>query len=236
MVFTKTRVGINDGFLLDSSAFFTLINLEGSVMLSGCQKGFSLIELMIALSLGAVLCVGIFKVFHTMQILYRRQADVSVLQDDMRFISFFLSDKIHMAGNWSCLSQPHAPRSTVIRRYTSGQAYDQLGLAIKSKTDLLQLQECVRLHDQLRYLPIKLFVANTFRVTPMHKTIYAFFFKIAHHPREELITNVTDFRVRLYHLRHSKKNINAVKINYLLSSLDSVLHQRGILYVTRRNA
>lgn len=199
------------------------------------QKGFSLIELMIALSLGAILCVGILKIVNTMQFLYHRQMALVKIQDNMRFIHLFIGDKIRMAGNWSCLSQPHAPRSIVIRRYTASQAEEKLGLTIKAKTNLLQLQECVRLHDRFRYLPIKLFVANTFRVTPTHKAIYALFFKIAHHPREELITGVTEWRVQLYHVPHSTKNIRAVKINYGLSSMNA-LKQIGVLYVVRRNA
>lgn len=211
--------------------------IHGGVLLKdiGNQKGFSLIELMIALSIGALLCVGIFKIVGSMQTLYRRQSASAELQNNERFISLFLRHKIRMAGNWSCLSQKHAPRSFVIRRYTSDQAQDQLGLTIKPKTDLLLLHECVRLHDHKKYLPIEFFVANTFRVTPTHKEIDALFFKIAHHPREELMTGMTDFRVRLYHVPHSKKNMRAVRVDYLLLSTDFLLRQRGVLYVARRN-
>jgi prepilin-type N-terminal cleavage/methylation domain-containing protein len=198
------------------------------------QKGFSLIEMMIALSLSALLCAGIFNLFNTMDILYRRQIAIVTLQDNMRFLSLFLSKKIRMAGDWSCLSQAHAPRSIVILRYTADEAYDHLGLTIKSKTNLLQLQECVRLHGHKRYLPIKLFVADTFRLSKAHHKIYALFYKIAHHPREELVTNMTDFRVRVYHVAHAKKNIRAIKINYELTSY--AMDQNGVLYVARRNA
>lgn len=197
--------------------------------------GFSLIELMIALSLGALLCIGIFNLFNTAQKLHQRQMILSNAQEQMRFISQFLREKIQMAGNWSCLKQSKPPRSVVIRKYNSDDALAKLGLTIKANTDLLQLHECIRLHDKQKYLPIEFFVANTFRVDVNQKEIDALYFKIDHHPREELITDLTDFQVKLYHMPQVKKNIRAVKINYLLSSnVDKKFQQAEVLYATAR--
>ena len=198
--------------------------------------GFSLIELMLALSMGVLLCAGIFNLFMAMNTLHQRQIALSRTQEKMRFLSIFLRGKIQSAGNWSCLSQSDTPKSVVIRSYNAKQAYDKLGLTIKSKTDLLQLRECIRFHSKLRYLPMAFFVADTFRKQNQH-TVYALFYKIMHHPREELITNITSFTVRLYHLPHLKKNIRAVKIQYLLQSRYVMpFSQLGILYVARRSA
>lgn len=213
-----------------------------------------MIELIIAMALGALLCAGIFHVFDAMITLHRRQSVLSQSQDNMRFMSQYMREKIQNAGDWSCLKKSKAPRSIVIRRYNTDEAKNKLGLTIKPHTDLLQLQECVRFHDKKRYLPIQFFVANTFRVNRAHGEIDALFYKIAHHPREELITGVIGFHVRLYHMPHQKKNIRAVKINYLLSSenhalknpqtywfynntitaKDHAFYQPGILYAVRR--
>lgn len=200
-----------------------------SITSSRKYRAFSLIELMIALSLGALLCIGIFNIFATMNKLHQRQMVLSNAQEQMRFITQFLRGKIQMAGNWSCLSRSKAPRSIVIRKFNSDDALDKLGLTIKSGTDLLQLHECTRLHDKKKYLPIEFFVADAFRQDNNKKEINALFFKIDHHPREELITGMTDFQVRLYHMPHAKKNIRAVKIRYTLSS-----SQVGVLYVAIR--
>ena len=199
------------------------------------MTGFSLLELMVALSLGSLLCIGIFNIFLTIKQLHQRQLLLSTTQEKMRFISFFLREKIQMAGNWSCLSQSKEPKSIVIRSYNKKQAYKKLKLTIQSKTNLLQLHECIRMHDQFRYLPIYFFIAHTSRQKNNHH-INALFFKIGHHPKEELITNMTQFKIQLYHVTGSKKNNRAVKIHYKLQSqYDDHFSQSGILYVARRS-
>jgi len=219
--------------------------------------GFSLIELMIALSIGSLLCVGIFNLFNTMQNLHQRQMIISHEQEDSRFISLFLTEKIRMAGNWSCIAKTRKqPRSIVIRRFTKNQAENKLNIHIKSGTELLRLHECVRFKDKQHYLPLNFYIADTFRISPTGKNIMALFYQIDNHPREELITGMSYFRIRLYHARNQKNNIHAVRIDFLLSSIDDVLknqqsywfsgkwvtpknfalYQPGIIYAVRRNA
>jgi prepilin-type N-terminal cleavage/methylation domain-containing protein len=201
------------------------------------QGGFSLIELMIALSLGALLCVGIFNLFDTMQRLHKKQMMFSTAQEKMRFITQFMREKIQVAGNWSCLLQSKAPRSIVIRQFDSDDALKKLGLTIKTGTDLLQLHECVRLHDKQGYFPIEFFIADTFRADTSKKEIEALFYKVDHHPREELITGMTDFKVHIYHLSRAKEKSGAVRIDFVLSSAqDDSFSQAGVLYVARRIA
>ncbi|MCX7124756.1 MAG: prepilin-type N-terminal cleavage/methylation domain-containing protein [Gammaproteobacteria bacterium] len=217
------------------------------------QHGFSLIELMIALSIGALLCTGIFNLFSTMENLHQRQMRISHEQENSRFITDFLREKIQMAGNWSCVSSK--PKSDVVREYSVDQAKEKLDLKIKSDTKLLQLHECVRFHDKQYYLPIEFYVGDAARVTLQHNEITALFYKIANHRREELITGMTDFQVLLYPAPGHKKNIQAVRIDYVLSSIDDAvkwqrpywfdgqwitpadfaLYQPGILYVSRRD-
>jgi len=195
-------------------------------------SGFSLIELMIALSLGALLCIGVFNLFNTMLRLHEKQMVESHVQEKMRFMAQFFREKIAMAGNGSCEKNKKPPRSMVIRKYNADQALDKLGLTIKPKTDLLQLRECIRFHDRQHYLPIEFFIANTYRTNTHQKSIYALFMKINHHPREELMTDMTRLRLTVYHCTHSKKNRGAVKMKYTLASIvDSRFSQRGVLYV-----
>jgi len=210
---------------------------------------------MIALSIGSLLCVGIFNLFNTMQNLHQRQMIISHEQEDSRFISLFLTEKIQMAGNWSCIAKlKKQPRSIVIRRFTKNQADSKLNIDIKSGTELLQMHECVRFQDKKQYLPIAFYIASTFRVSSMGKHIDALFYQIDNHPREELVTGMTNFRITLYRVLHQKRNIRAVRIDFLLTSIDDVLknkqsywferkwrnpndfalYQPGILYAVRR--
>ncbi|MCX7120911.1 MAG: prepilin-type N-terminal cleavage/methylation domain-containing protein [Gammaproteobacteria bacterium] len=219
--------------------------------------GFSLIELMLALSMGSLVCIGIFNLFNIMENLHERQMSVAHEQDDSRFISQFLRKKIQMAGNESCIARSKKkPRSITIRKYTAKQAENTFNIYINKGTDLLQLRECVRFQDKQAYLPILFYVANTFRTAFSGEKINALFYQIDDHPREELITGMSYFKIRLYHVKKNKRNIRAVRIDFLLSSIDTILknkqsywfdgkwlapkdralYQSGILYAARRNA
>jgi prepilin-type N-terminal cleavage/methylation domain-containing protein len=218
------------------------------------QRGFSFLELMIALSLGSLLCVGVFHVFFAMNRLHQRQVARATLQENTLFLTQFLRNKIQSAGDNACTKK--ISRSIVIQKLTVNQALNRLGLMIAPKTNLLWLRECARLYDHQRYRSLYFFVASTGRQTSNGQPIVALFYKIAHHPREELVTGVTHFLLRVYHVPHSKKNIKAVAIYYVLSSENNMLrhpqtysfnnkvvtarnhalHQPGVLYAARRNA
>lgn len=206
------------------------------------HAGFSLLELMLALSLGAMLCIGVFHIFITTQQLTLRQKALSNAQQEIRFVTEFLRQKIQASGDWSCSKKNPGSKSIPARGFNSDDAYDKLGLTIKSGTDLLQLHECVRMHNHFHYLPVDFFIANTFRVNAKNEEIDALFYKIAHHPREELITDMQDFQlrfgirdrygknIRVYHSPSSSinyKKVGAVKIHYTIGSLN----QLGSLYV-----
>lgn len=209
------------------------------------SRGFSLLELLIAISLGTFICIGVFNLYLSLNRLSQRQNAISNFAQNTRFLADFLKNKINQAGDWSCLSRSPGSLSMPVKGYDSDQAKNKLGLTIKSGTDLLQLHECVRLHDKMQYLPVEFFVADTFRTNALNKRVDALFFKVAHHPREELITRMEKFQltfgvrdlsqhnIRAYHKASSIKNwkkVGAVKIRYTLFDDDFLLHQLGVLY------
>jgi len=214
------------------------------------QNGFGLLELMLAMSLSVLLCIGVFHIFSTLQNLHHQEMILSSIQEKTRFLSGFLREKIEMAGDWSCLSKSPGSQSLSAKGYDSDAALEKLGLSIKSKTDLLQLHECIRLYDRMQYLPVEFFVANTFRVDDQHHEIDALFFKVGHHPREELITHVDKFNILFgiesenhkniisyvdTHSTINKEPIGAIKINYHIVA-DENLSQSGVLYAAIQKA
>jgi type IV pilus assembly protein PilW len=68
-----------------------------------CQTGLSLIEIMIALLIGAFLLGGVLEVFIGSKQTYRMQGNLSRLQENGRFAIDFLAKDISMAGYWGCL-------------------------------------------------------------------------------------------------------------------------------------
>lgn len=209
------------------------------------SRGFSLLEMLIAITLGAFICAGVFNLYSSLSQLSHRQRAISNFAQNTRFIADFLRTKINQAGDWSCSSRSPGSRSLPVKGYDSDEAKNKLGLTIKSGTDLLQLHECVRLHGKMHYLPIEFFIADTYRTNIVNQKIDALFFKVAHHPREELITGMEKFQlsfgvrdksqqnIRAYHKASSIqdwKKVGAVKIRYELVDDDFSQHQLGVLY------
>lgn len=173
-------------------------------------SAFTLIELLIAISLGALLSAGIFHLCNAMMILHERQMAIAHLQEKTRALTEILRTKIQTAGDWSCVSKK--PRSIIIRRYSKTQAFKKLGIIINQNTNLLQIHECTRLHDKIKYLPIDFFISVDGRNRD------ALFIKLSGHPREEMMIDVRDFIVTLYKMHDKKNAFRAVKIDYVLSS------------------
>ncbi len=69
------------------------------------QKGLSLIELMISLTLGIVLMTGVMQMFLTSRITYNTQQAISRIQESGRMAVDMLAEDIRMAGYMGCASR-----------------------------------------------------------------------------------------------------------------------------------
>ena len=76
------------------------------------HTGFTLIEIMIALLIGAFLIGGVLQIFIGSKQTYRMQQSLSRLQENGRFAMDFLAQDIRMAGYWGCL-RPSSPNTDV---------------------------------------------------------------------------------------------------------------------------
>lgn len=72
------------------------------------QSGMTLIEIMIALLIGAFLLGGVLQIFVGSKQTNRMQEGLSRLQENGRFAMDFLAKDIRMAGYWGCISQSNA--------------------------------------------------------------------------------------------------------------------------------
>jgi type IV pilus assembly protein PilW len=72
------------------------------------QVGLSLIEIMIALLIGAFLLGGVLQIFIGSKQTYRMQENLSRLQENGRFALDFLAKDIRMAGYWGCIIPSNA--------------------------------------------------------------------------------------------------------------------------------
>ncbi|MEE4301131.1 MAG: PilW family protein [Pseudomonadales bacterium] len=70
------------------------------------QRGLSLIELLVALALGAFITIGIIQMFTANQETYRVNIGQARMQEGARFAMEFLTAPIRMAGFMGCYSEP----------------------------------------------------------------------------------------------------------------------------------
>lgn len=77
------------------------------------QTGMTLIEIMIALLIGAFLIGGVLQIFINSRQTYRMQEALSRLQENGRFAMNFISKDIRMTGYWGCLS-PSSPDTDIV--------------------------------------------------------------------------------------------------------------------------
>lgn len=68
------------------------------------QRGFSLVELMIAITLGLVLSAAIIQVFLASRASYQVQESLSMIQENARFGMHFMGRELRMAGYVGCKS------------------------------------------------------------------------------------------------------------------------------------
>lgn len=77
------------------------------------QKGLTLVELMIAVTLGIFITGGIIQLFINTKQSYRVQENLSRLQENARFAISFLNHDIRMAGNMGCVSSSRIITNTL---------------------------------------------------------------------------------------------------------------------------
>ncbi|WP_433737191.1 prepilin-type N-terminal cleavage/methylation domain-containing protein [Pseudomonas putida] len=72
--------------------------------MSRVQKGFGLIELLIALALSLVVVLGVVQVFISAKNTYVSQNSAAAMQEDARFVLSKMIQEIRMVGMFGCLS------------------------------------------------------------------------------------------------------------------------------------
>src|SRR3990167_7988924 len=188
-------------------------------------NGFGLLELLIAIFLSSLISMVVFKLVLSAEKLNQDAKILCDIQDKMRFLSYFLRQKIEMAGNADCINKKNISLLPVLMGYDQNTAKEKLDINVKSGTALLAIQECVLNKNKSQYLPILFFIAKTQYLNLQNKPIYSLFYKIGDNNKEELISNMDQFNL-LFKINNIylplSNNINwplvkTVKIIYFLN-------------------
>lgn len=100
---TAIREGVQSIHDLNAIDKGNAATLSGAVDPHRRQLGMTLIEIMIALLIGAFLLGGVMQIFVSSQQTNRMQESLSRLQENGRFALEFISKDIRRAGYWGCL-------------------------------------------------------------------------------------------------------------------------------------
>ncbi|QJD60325.1 prepilin-type N-terminal cleavage/methylation domain-containing protein [Pseudomonas sp. gcc21] len=76
------------------------------------QRGFSLVELMIAMLLGLILIIGVMQIFITSKQTYSVQQSAATMQEDARFVLSRISSELRQMGMFGCLDIERLPAAT----------------------------------------------------------------------------------------------------------------------------
>jgi type IV pilus assembly protein PilW len=98
------------------------------------QKGLSLIELMIAITLGLILLTGVMQVFLSSKTVFSTQQALSRVQETGRLAVEFLSKDIRMAGYMGCATRVEGMKVINTLKNSSSALYD-FATAIMGYTD-----------------------------------------------------------------------------------------------------
>ena len=90
------------------------------------QHGFTLIEIMIALVLGAFLIGGVLQIFLSSKQTYRMQDNLSRIQENGRFAMEFISRDVRGADYWGCLGGGSLSGNITNNLDPAGAGYDSV--------------------------------------------------------------------------------------------------------------
>jgi len=96
------------------------------------QTGMTLVEIMIAMLIGAFLIGGILQIFISSKQTYRMQEGLSRLQENGRFAMEFLTRDIRMADYWGCLG---SSVGNIDNNLKPDPDFDNLGNGIEAQND-----------------------------------------------------------------------------------------------------
>lgn len=165
--------------------------------------GASLLELLLTLTLTALLISGLMAIYFHDRRARVAQAAIDTLQAHAEFVNYILDTALRQAGNSSCID----PASDTINPEDYLDIYHGQLPAVwhaknKKGTDSVAVGECRYFQGRWQFVRLAFFIAATTRRTTTGQKIFALYQKYWAHPREELVPDVTDLRIAKPQYQH----------------------------------
>jgi hypothetical protein len=161
------------------------------------NKGFSLVETLLAAFLGLLLVSGLIEVYLSVKTLYPLQDAFARMQENGRFSVHFLRVSLREAGYVGCVDITNpVQRKDALQGYSSQNLPADWKKQVVSGTDMLIITRCLFTQNKDQVIKIAYFIGNTGRRNQAGKPIYALYEKIGNEPRLELIAGVENLHIQ----------------------------------------
>lgn len=107
------------------------------------ERGFGLVELMIAMTLGLILILGVSQIFIASKQSFVVQQHTAALQENARFVLSRISRDLRQAGMFGCLDMSRLPAAT------RSQLPVAFATPISFANDILKVISAVPVHDRI---------------------------------------------------------------------------------------
>ena len=142
--------------------------------------GFSLVEVLIALSLVGIVTLALIDLYLHMKSNYQQQQSFLDGQEEARFITTLLTRRIHQAGNARCVDQTAVRASQAIW----GHAAEMI------------IGECMHYQGRYQFIRMRYFLGDTHRKNPRGNVISALYQQPLPGRREELVSGISEIKIR----------------------------------------
>jgi prepilin-type N-terminal cleavage/methylation domain-containing protein len=205
------------------------------------QKGFGLLELLIAIALGTALIAGFITVYLSIKINHNRQQAFLDLQDAERFANTFLSQRIRIAGFVGCADTNNpVDQNQAIVGYSSDRLPSFLQNQVIANTEAVVVKACIsntEMAQNTTLTTMGYYIGNTNRNNLQGQPILALFQKPIDGDREELAAGVEQMQI-LYGVLDTTtglmtyykseqiadwQTVRILQIDLLFNSVDAVL-------------
>lgn len=163
--------------------------------------GFTLIEILLAMSLGSIVVLNLILLFASFNRNLTTQKALTELQSRIRFASYFLSDKIHLAGDASCVAGKLLSEPVI-----QGQ---------EGENDTLKLGECIEYEGRRQWMQTQYFIEDTGRKNSHQEPILSLYLRVGNSHSEELVEGIKKLKI-------TYGVMNQNKIHYL--SANQITH------------
>lgn len=159
-------------------------------------EGFTLLELLVASFLGALLIGLIIKTYVNFYNYWVWENAVCSVEDRARFLMHVLSQEIFLAGDASCVNDMQVNQRQAI-----------FGSHVRA-SDVLVIGLCQFYRGRWQFIRTRYFLADTQRYDAQGNRIVSLYRQRISGRREELIANVSDFSVRYGVMLRKKDHVS----------------------------